>query len=247
MTTLQPCLAVVPARGGSKGLPDKNVLSLGGLPLLAHSLSCAAMSPEITRTVVSTDSERIAEIARRHGGDTPFVRPAHLAADDSPLMPVLEHAVTEVERIEGRSYSAVLLLDPTSPCRLPSDITAAFELLERHPDADGVIACSRPRFNPLWVGVVPDDAGYLKPAIPSETEFVRRQDVPDFYRVNGALYLWRRDHLATATTALAGRQLLLEIPERRAYSIDDADEFDQLETLIAGGYVNLPWMDRSTS
>lgn len=243
MSSLQPCLAIVPARGGSKGLPGKNVRELAGLPLLVHSLRCAALCDGVTRTVVTTDSEEIAAVARSHGGDVPFLRPAALATDDAPLLPALEHAVSEVERLEGRTYSTVLLLDPTSPCRLPSDVHAAFDLLATSIEADGVIACSRPSFNPYWVGVAKDRDGWIEPAFPDAAGFIRRQDVPAFYRINGALYLWRRDHVRTARSALDGRQLLLETPENRAFAIDDIDEFDRLQILITSGYVNLPWLE----
>src|SRR4051794_37978762 len=136
MTGAAPCLAVIPARGGSRGLPGKNIRSLAGLPLLVHSLRCAALAPEIARTVVSTDSAKIAEVARAHGGDVPFLRPAALATDEAPMMPVLAHAVAAVEAEEGRAYGSVLLLDPTSPTRLPEDVTRAVALLEADPAAD---------------------------------------------------------------------------------------------------------------
>src|SRR5215218_3886475 len=95
-----PILAIIPARGGSKGLPGKNIRPLAGLPLIAHSLRLAAMCPEITRCVVSTDDPAIADVARAHGGDVPFIRPRELAGDDTPMMPVLQHALSEVERAE---------------------------------------------------------------------------------------------------------------------------------------------------
>src|SRR4051812_8742805 len=119
MSGTAPCLAVVPARGGSRGLPGKNVRPLAGLPLLVHSLRCAALAPDVTRTVVSTDSAEIAQVARAHGADVPFLRPAELATDEAPMMPVLAHAVAAVEAEEGRAYGSVLLLDPTSPGRTP--------------------------------------------------------------------------------------------------------------------------------
>lgn len=241
MSALDPCLAVVPARGGSKGLPGKNIRPLAGLPLLVHSLRCAASTPRIARTIVSTDSAEIAEVARRYAGDVPFLRPAELARDDSPMMPVLTHALAQIELAEGRQYGSVLLLDPTSPGRTPGDISAAFARLDTDPSADGVIACSKPTFNPFWTGVV-EEHGVLRPAFPG-FDHVRRQDVPLFYRINGALYLWRRAFIASgATRATEGRQLLLEIPEARAFSIDDQAEFELAEAMIDRGLVELPWL-----
>src|SRR5262249_5331632 len=140
---------------------------------------------------------------------------------------------------EGRRYGSLLLLDPTSPGRLPSDIERAFALLDADPAADGAIACSRPTFNPFWVGVVVRDK-YMEPAFPEAQKYTRRQDVPTFFRVNGALYLWRRDFLMSATHPTAGRQLLLEMPEARAFSIDDQAEFDQAAALLARGLLQFP-------
>lgn len=238
-------LAVIPARGGSRGLPGKNTMSLAGLPLLVHSLRCASMTAMIDRTIVSTDSEEIARVALDHGGDVPSLRPAELATDETPMMPVLQHALREVEAAEGRDYASVLLLDPTSPCRLPSDLAAAEERLAADPSAVGAVAVSEPYFNPLWVGVVERD-GHLARA-PGAEHRNRRQDAPRFLRVNGAFYLWRSSFLRSAPGAWldGGPHLGIEIPETRAYSIDDAFEFAQLDVLIRAGLVTLPWLGPS--
>jgi N-acylneuraminate cytidylyltransferase len=238
-----PILAVIPARGGSKGLPGKNVRPLAGLPLIAHSIRCAAMSKEITRTVVSTDSDEIATVARTHGGDVPFRRPPELASDTAALMPVLEHALHESERQDGRRYEALLLLDPTSPGRLPGDIARATEILCADESIDGVVACSVPTFNPFFVGVTERD-GWLERAFPEAT-FTRRQDAPRFLRINGALYLWRRRVIEAAPTThwLDGKLRLLEIPEARALSIDDLHEFQMASLLVEQRIVAFPWLD----
>lgn len=243
---VHPMLAVIPARGGSKGLPRKNVLPVCGIPLIAHSLRCAAMTKVVDRVIVSTDDPEIAAVARAHGADVPFMRPPELAQDDTPMVPVLTHALSTIEHLEGRRYESVLLLDPTSPARLPEDITRAAEMLSTSQAADGVVACSRPSFNPFWVGVSVTD-GMLKRVFEPEKTFARRQDVPKFYRVNGALYLWRRDFLVAtdASWLTAGKHLLLEIPEARAFSIDDEYELRLLELQIEHGLLPLPWMDKT--
>ena len=239
------CLAVVPARGGSKGLPGKNIRELLGIPLIAHSLRCASMVPQITRVVVSTDDEEIAAKARESGADVPFMRPSSLASDSTPMMPVLAHAVSAVEQLESSEYDLVLLLDPTSPCRLPEDIERAFRMLEADTEADGVIACSKPHFNPYWVGVAKCADGSITPAFPGAEGVTRRQDVPDFFRINGALYLWRRPFVDTAESVMEGRQLLLEIDEERAFSIDTESDFRQLNAVLDAGLVTFPWMKAS--
>ena len=240
--SVRPILAVIPARGGSKGLPGKNIRPIGGLPLIVHSIRLATMCKEIDRVIVSTDSEEIASVARAHGGVVPFLRPAELAADDTPMMPVLAHALAWMEEHEHRVFGSVLLLDPTSPGRLPSDVTAAVGMLEGNASLDGVIACSKPTFNPFWVGVVEKD-GLMKPAI-GTARYSRRQDVPKFLRINGSLYLWRRNLVARADSWLDGNQAALEIPEARAFSIDDLYEFQVAEALLDKGIISFPWLEK---
>lgn len=237
-------LAIVPARGGSKGLPGKNIRPFAGLPLIAHSLRCAKLAQSLARVIVSTDSEEIADVARQYGGDVPFLRPKELATDTSPLLPVLAHALRTIEEQEGSDYDAVLLLDPTSPARLPAEIDRASEMLSKAPEADGVVACSRPDFNPFWVGCV-SEQGVLRAAFDGAADFSRRQQVPTFYRINGSLYLLRRQFLiAGATHVLHGRMLLLETPELRAMAIDDNTQFQVAELLVREGIVELPWLER---
>lgn len=246
--TEQRILAVIPARGGSKGLPGKNIRDLFGLPLVAHSIRAAAMTPVVTRCVVSTDSTEIAEVARRFGGDVPFLRPAELAGDDAPMAPVVRHALEHVEQEEGRTYDAVLLLDPTSPARVPDQLTAAAQRLADHPDLDGVISVSEPTFNPVWVGVKPDggDSGALTRFFESGTGVTRRQDAGRFLRINGNFYLWRSDFVRRLEASWfdEGTHEGLEIPEAQAFSIDDEYEFRLIEALIVAGIITLPWIDR---
>ncbi|HUE85071.1 MAG TPA: acylneuraminate cytidylyltransferase family protein [Vicinamibacterales bacterium] len=236
-------LAVIPARGGSKGLPGKNIRPLAGLPLIAHSLACARACQTISRTIVSTDSAEIANVARAHGGDAPFVRPAELADDTTPMWPVLRHALAFVESEERQPYDVLVLLDPTSPGRLPGDITAAVQRLDATPEADGIIGVSRPEFNPLWHCVV-ERGGWMADLNPDAATYARRQDVPTVYRINATLYAWRARFVRAeaADWRANGRNLLYELPEARAIHIDDADEFAKAEALIAAGLIALPWL-----
>ena len=237
MTTL----AVVPARGGSKGLPDKNVRPLLGLPLLVHSLRAAELCPEIDRTVVSTDSEEIARTAAAFGGEVPFLRPADLARDETPMLPVLRHALAQLDP-NGDRYELLLLLDPTSPGRLPEDVARAHELLRAVQEADGVVSVSEPSFNPLWHGVV-EREGFMEPLAADAPPFGRRQDVPRVLRINAALYLFRTAFLRTEREAWQnGRHLVLEIPDLRAFHVDSEEDFRLMEAVLAAGLVRLPWL-----
>ena len=241
MSAVRPVLAVVPARGGSKGLPGKNIRPLAGLPLIAHSIRCAAASPSVDRVIVSTDSDEIADVALAHGAEVPFRRPAELATDGAAMWPVLQHALRETEQLDGSRFGSLLLLDPTSPGRTPEDVEAAVAALERDPTSDGVVAVSEPDFNPYWHCVV-EEGGYMRDLIPGAERFARRQDVPTVYRINGSLYLWRRDFVLETTNWRAGRLQLHEMPERRAIHIDDAEQFEHAEHLLRSGAVRLPWL-----
>ena len=199
--SLHPLLAVIPARSGSKGLPGKNLRSLSGLPLIAHSILLAKLCPEIDRCIVSTDSEQIASVARAYGAEVPFLRPRELAQDDTPMWVVLQHALREMEKRESKQYASLLLLQPTAPCRLPGDVRHAMERLDADPAAAGVVAVSEPHFNPRWV-CVEEIGGHMKRLVPESTDYTRRQDVPAVYRINGLLYLWRRDHVVYSSAPL---------------------------------------------
>ncbi len=243
----QRILAVVPARGGSKGLPGKNIRPLCGLPLIAHSIRAAALTPVITRCVVTTDSAEIAEVARSHGGDVPFLRPPELAQDDTPMAPVVRHALEWVEREEALTYDAVLLLDPTSPARVPQQLADAAATLAADPALDGVVSISEPTFNPVWVGVRPDGSprGTLARYFDTGAGVTRRQDAGRFLRINGNFYLWRSDFVRRLETSWfdEGVHAGAEIPEAQAFSIDDEYEFRLIEALVAAGIIRLPWLD----
>lgn len=241
--SVRPVLAVIPARGGSKGLPAKNLRALAGLPLIAHSIACARLADDvIDRCIVSTDSIEIARVAREHGGQVPFLRPAELAGDAVPMMPVLQHALRTVEEIDGVEYGSLLLLDPTSPGRNPDDIRRAVSMLAADPPCDGVIGVSQPRFNPIWHCVVLGGDGYMHDLIPAGARYQRRQEVPDVYRINGCLYLWRRDYLLQATDWRDGRLAMLDMPDVSSFCIDEAQDLDLANALLESGMIRLAWL-----
>ena len=235
-------LALVPARGGSKGLPGKNLRPLAGLPLIGYSLRAAAQIPAITRCIVTTDSTDIADVARELGADVPFLRPAELAADDTPMAPVLRHALAAVEEQEGRAYDVVVLLDPTSPARRPEPISAAVQQLLDTPEWDGVVSVSAPTFHPVWVGVRADERGRLARYFPGGAGITRRQQLDRYLRINGSFYVWRAEFVRRLEASWfdEGVHGMIEIPEVEAFAIDELAEFETLEALVAAGRVRLP-------
>ena len=234
-------LAVIPARAGSKGLPCKNIKPMAGVPLLVHTLRCAALCPGLTRTIVSTDGEDIARMARAYGGDVPFLRPEALAGDTVAMWPVLQHALAAVEAEEGRPYDLLVLLDPTSPTRLPEDVARVIEAIRT--DCDTALTVSEPHFSPFWHMYVPDERGFGKPLFESSASIVRRQGLPPCYFINGLAYAWKADFIRTAETWTGGRTRMVMTPATRAVTIDTAEDFEWTEKLMSSGILRLPWME----
>ncbi len=181
-------LALIPARGGSKGIPHKNILELAGKPLIAYSIAQAHASSWISRTIVSTDDAEIAEIARRYGAEVPFLRPAEYAQDNSPDLAVFQHALRWLLDNEGYSPELVVHLRPTGPVRRVEAIDQAIELMLAHPEADALRSVSVPAQTPykMWrVG----ETGYLQPLleVPGVIEpyCQPRQGLPEVYWQNG--------------------------------------------------------------
>lgn len=240
MTASLRVLGLIPARGGSKGVPRKNLRPLAGKPLIAHTIVVARAAGSLSRTVVSTDDVEIAQVAREFGGDVPFMRPAELASDTAAMWPVVRHALLTMEALDGARYDAVALLDPTNPFRSAAEIDAAVAALAADDASDGVIGVVEPEANPLWHSVVEGKDGYLIDLVPNAGEYTRRQDVPAVYSINGALYVWRRDCILNTDNWRHGklrRQLVANVPFT---PIDSETQFRAVDALVQAGIVPLP-------
>lgn len=208
-------LAFVPARGGSKGLPRKNILDLAGRPLIAWTLAAARESVYVDRCVVSTDDAEIAAVASAHGGDVPFMRPPELAHDTSATFDAIQHAL---ENVAG--YDIVLLLQPTSPLRTGGDIDGALEQLQRH-GAPSCVSVVEPAKSPYWSYKV-DARNRLVPLLDERLTRLRRQDLPKSYVLNGAVYAARVDWLLHHKDFLGGDTVPYVMPAERSMDIDTA-------------------------
>ena len=185
-------VAVIPARGGSKGLPGKNLLSLRGRPVLAYTAEAARQARTIDRLLLSTDSPEIAQIGKQCGLHVPFLRPAHLATDTAHTPPVIEHAVSFLEEREGCRVDLVVTLQPTSPLRLSQHIDEAVTLLQRNPELDSVITVSQVELPPFWMFRLKGQL--LRPFVDDGVDYSlkERQEMAPVYRPNGAVYVTRR-------------------------------------------------------
>ena len=222
-------LGLVPARGGSKGIPDKNIRPLAGRSLLEYAARAA--SGVVDRIVLSTDSERIAAEGRRAGLEVPFIRPADLARDDTPMLPVVEHAVHTLER-QGWSPEIIVLLQPTSPLRTPDHIRRAVERL-RESGADSVVTVVElPRhLSPDYVMRIED--GRLVPFLPEGVRVTRRQDARPAVVRDGTVYaFWRRTLHDTRSIYGTNCQPLV-VPARESITIDTPEDWDEAERRLA--------------
>ena len=152
-----------------------------------------------------------------------------------------------METLEGRRFESLLLLDPTSPGRLPEDVRRSLTMLESDPRAAGVVAVSEPHFNPRWTCVESRD-GYMVQSFPQAQSYIRRQDVPPTFRINALLYLWRRDHvlLESEHGMYTKPHLMLQVPEDRAVHIDEISDFRIAELMVRAGLVEFPWLKPET-
>lgn len=225
-------LILVPARGGSRGVPGKNTRLLGGLPLLAWTARAVAASGVAARVVLSTDDPDIAEVGRAHGLETPFLRPAELATDTAGSFEVVEHALAWLEREAGYAPAAVMLLQPTCPFRRPERIAQALALLER-PGTEGVIGVTAID-RTLSVMYREDGDGVLEP-LASWDERIRRQDVRPLLTPNGTLYLSTRESLSRHRRLFPPRLRALHTDAVEAIDIDTPEDWALAEAVVAAG------------
>jgi CMP-N,N'-diacetyllegionaminic acid synthase len=225
-------LAVIPARGGSKGVARKNLRLMAGKPLIAWTIEAAlAMGEALTQVIVSTDDVELAGAAENYGARVPFLRPSQLAEDCSPMLPVLQHAVANVEAEQGAKFDWVLLLQPTAPLRQPEDIRAALRLAAIT-DCDSVISVVQVfAVHPILMKRIENER--LVPFAIEEKEGTRRQDYqPAAYMRNGAIYLSRRDVVMEKNSIWGDSVCPYVMPEERSASIDNEIDFRVCEAML---------------
>jgi CMP-N,N'-diacetyllegionaminic acid synthase len=224
-------LALIPARGGSKGIPGKNLRFLGGIPLLAHALRNARSARKIGRVIVSTDSPEIAAAARSHGAEVPFLRPSDLARDESPMLGVVVHAFRAVSAA-GREPGAVVLLQPTSPFLRPATIDRAVEVFFRS-GAPVLQAVKRVKDHPAWM--LRPEGDRLVPYLDGPT--LRRQDLPELFIPCGALYIYSAGYLR----APRDREpcAWIEVGHPESLDIDEPEDLRTAERVLAEGSADL--------
>lgn len=222
-------LAVVPARGASKGLPKKNVKHLLNKPLIAWTIDAAKGSKYIDKTIVSTDDQNIAKVSRRYGIEIPFLRPKMLSRDSSSSVDVVIHAIKFFKN-KGINFDIYVLLQPTSPLRKHNDIDDAIKTLFKK-NAKAVISVTEASFPPLWTNTLPRD-GSMRNFLPSKIVNRNRQSLPKFFQPNGAVFTGFVDYLSEKKAFYGDKTFAYIMPKDRSVDIDDIIDFKLAELLL---------------
>lgn len=224
-------VALICARGGSQGLPGKNIRPLAGRPLIAWAIVHAKSVQRISRVIVSTDSEEIAAVARGAGADVPFLRPAELAQDNSPEWLVWRHALNYLKETDGAYPDALIVIPATAPLRAVEDLERCLDEYEKG-EADVVITVSDAHRSPYFNMVKVQTDGTVGIVIPLDGVIFRRQDVPIVYDVTTVGYVARPEFVMTRNGIFEGRVRHVHVPIERALDIDTPLDFRIAECLI---------------
>ena len=227
-------LAIVPARGGSKGLPGKNLRLLAGHPLIAYSIAAGLQATLVDRVICSTDSEEIADVARQYGADVPFMRPPELAQDSSPDIEFFNHAISELDK-QGYRPDIIVQLRPTDPIRRQGLVDEAVRLLNEHPEAHSVRTITEPGYSPYKMWTI-NSNGFIEPLlrIPGVPDSFNlpRQQLPDVWWHIGVLDVVRTAVIMSTGSVTGSVILPLMVDRASSADIDTLNDFERAEKLI---------------
>jgi len=222
-------VGIIPARGGSKGIPRKNLRDIAGKPLIAYTIEAARGAKLLTKVIVSTDDKEIAATATSHGAEVPILRPSELAKDNSPTIHTIQHMVRHIED-QGGKVDVAVTLQPTSPLRESVDIDGAVKIL-LDTGADSVISVTAAKYSPYLMFTLNGDR--LVPFFGEETK-IRRQDLPKVYSLNGAIYVTRRDTLMKGNSLYGKDVRAYVMPEERSLDVDTLLDLRIIDLLLRG-------------
>lgn len=213
-------LGLITARGGSKGIPSKNIIDLGGKPLIAWTIEASLKSEFIDRTIITTDSDEIAEISRKFGAEVPFLRPPEYALDESSSYDAIFHALDWLKENEENEYDIICLLQPTSPFRNYTQINEAIEKFIKDENALSLISICNAFINPYKMVTV-NEKGYIHKLEGINIHIDRRQDLPNVYQFNGAIYLMRTTDLKNYRHFITDRTIYYLMGKESSIDIDE--------------------------
>jgi CMP-N-acetylneuraminic acid synthetase len=218
------------ARGGSKGVPGKNIKILGNKPLIAHAIEIGLATPNVETVIVSTDDLAIAQVAKAHGAEVPFMRPPNLALDHSPEWLAWRHAINWYRDHRGE-FDVFVSLPTTSPFRLVQDVENTIQSLTSAEDVDIAITVSKANRSPYFNMVKIDTNGYSQLVIPSANDVVRRQDAPVVFDITTVAYAARPQFVMESGSIFSGRVKAVQVPKERSLDIDTPFDFMLAEAL----------------
>lgn len=222
-------LGTICARGGSKGVKNKNIKELHGKPLVAYTIEYLKKWGKADRIICSTDSKKIAEIAKEYGAEIPCMRPAELATDNAFKLDVLKHIVNFVEEKEKTKYDIIVDLDPTAPLRKKSFLEEAFDAFIES-DANNIYSVCKARKNPYFNMVELDENGYAH--LCKNSNVIRRQDAKKVYEMNASIYIYKRDFLLKTNTIHSDKTIIYEMLDVSSIDIDSELDFKFVEFLL---------------
>lgn len=217
------CIAIIPARSGSKGLKDKNIRELCGKPLIAYTIEAAIKSEIFDCVHVSTDSDYYAQIARQYGADVPFLRTAECATDIASSWDVVRYVLTMYQEL-GYYYDVVVLLQPTSPLRTDTDIRDSFYMFMQR-KANAIVSMCETEHSPLCTNTLPEDCN-LESFVQENVRDIPRQQLPTYYRANGAIYIVRSSYIMKSTNLYTVNCYAYIMDKKKSVDIDDEMDFE---------------------
>lgn len=224
-------LCTVCARGGSKGVKNKNIRLLANKPLIAHSILQAKNTQLFDMIAVSSDSVEIRDIAMKWGADAVIERPEDMASDTAAKLPSIQHAALAAEKIHGEPFDYIIDLDATSPLRSVEDIVSAFIMLKTHKTAKNLVTACPSRRSPYFNMLELDGNGFTALVKPLNEGIVRRQDAPLCFDMNASIYIWSRDALFNLEKIITNQTILYVMPEERSMDIDSPADWDYVKFL----------------
>ncbi len=226
-------LCILIARGNSKGIPRKNLVELGGIPLIAHMIKHAINSKIQADVIVSTDDKEIAEVALKYGAEVPFLRPAELALDHVTSLPVVQHAVLAMEAIRNSRYELIVYLQPTAPLCRPEDIEACVNKLIKNPSVQSVVTITPVETHPFKMKRLIDNDRIINYIDQGFEDMRPRQQLPPVYRRSGGVYVSRRDVVMNLNTLVGEPCLGVKVPPETAVDIDSIVDLELARMLLA--------------
>ncbi|KLO21315.1 CMP-N-acetlyneuraminic acid synthetase [Marinitoga sp. 1197] len=222
-------LAIIPARGGSKGIKDKNIINLKNKPLISYTIEAAKKSDVFDEIMVTTDSKKIAEVAKKYGASVPFLRPVELSTDTANSIDVIIHTLNYYIN-KNINFDYFILLQPTSPLRKAEDILSAVKLLFEK-NANSIVSICEVEHSPLFSNTLPEDLNLSK-FIREEVKNKRRQDLPKYYRINGAIYISKVDYFLKVKDFYSEKSYAYIMPADRSIDIDNYLDLKLAELLL---------------